>query len=191
MTPEQLDQWNRLRTLLHEAYQHAVRRGADMKAADMDCRLHFPEWNEVRDGADPLQPVIVQIYSYAFGPSRMHSWISPKSYLEPSGACFVVNDPLGEALKVVEVWHAREMGYTPNNDPDDLDNPHLLNPYPADDTYGTSGVLEERARQRAESGRPALMEKLLRSSAFGAFGLPGGGYLPTHTLFAGKQKKGT
>ncbi|MFE8916831.1 hypothetical protein [Streptomyces globisporus] len=84
-----------IQRLLDEAYDHYFKYSDGYcKSSEGHIALNFNHYFERRDGEAPGIKS-VEIYSYVFGPSRLHTFAST-----------------ADALGVVKVWHDREMQET-------------------------------------------------------------------------------
>lgn len=80
--------------LIDEAYRHWEKFSDDhhCKSAEGAVGIHFGNYFERRDG---VAKVRVEVYSYVFGPNRLHEF-----------------DSIDDALEEVRRWHAEEMSNT-------------------------------------------------------------------------------
>ncbi|MFF6928336.1 hypothetical protein [Streptomyces californicus] len=81
--------------LLDEAYEHYFSHESHCKSDEGYVGLHFNNVHDRRSG-DAFGIESVDVYSYALGPSRMHTFPSTSA-----------------ALEAVKEWHATEMAYDP------------------------------------------------------------------------------
>ena len=88
----QIQQIAELQRLLDEAYRHYFDNSDGYcKSSEGYVEVRFNNYFDRRDGK-PLEIIGVGVYSYVFGPRRMHDFGSVE-----------------EALTAVREWHAKEM----------------------------------------------------------------------------------
>jgi len=105
MTPKQLATLTEIRAVLRDAYAEYLAGGDPCtKSSDGHIQVKYPPfWH---DGWQEPEAYSIEIYSYALGPSRNHTWTKGKgkgSYADKYG-----DDPFAMALADVREWQ-REM----------------------------------------------------------------------------------
>lgn len=119
MTPVQVKTLRMIRQLLQEAYADHMLRGdgADRKSSDGKIEIYYPGlyyegWSDSSCEASGLG-----IYSYAFGPSRMHTWHKRTSERDIShNSDKRVDDPFATALVDVKQWLAYQLASANENE---------------------------------------------------------------------------
>lgn len=100
ITEQEMKDLEEIRRLLDEAYEHYFATSdGHCKSSEGHIALNFPNFFERKDGAG-LEVKSVEIYSYVFGPNRLHFFSST-----------------AEALGAVKKWHEREMQEDYEDDP--------------------------------------------------------------------------
>lgn len=105
MTPHQINVLNEIRSVLRESYTEYLACGDPCtKSSDGQIRVKYPPfWH---DGWQEPEAYSIEIYSYALGPSRNHTWTKGEgkdTYYDKYG-----DDPFSMALADVKEWQ-REM----------------------------------------------------------------------------------
>lgn len=102
ITEQEMKDLAEIRRLLDEAYDHYFENSdGHCKSSEGYISLNYPNYFERKDGAG-LGLRSVEIYSYVFGPNRLHFFKST-----------------AEALVAVKQWHEREMQETYEDDWDE------------------------------------------------------------------------
>lgn len=105
-----------VRTALLEAYQRLEELDGyvEGKFAEMRVGVEYPTWWDVVDGADPMEPDGLTIYSYALGPSRMHYFNRGPREEKPNYYTWYSPDPFATAVRVIreEWWPSEEESET-------------------------------------------------------------------------------
>jgi hypothetical protein len=94
LTTKDIDKLTEIQNLLDEGLDHYLQYESHCKSSEGYVSVSFSNSWERRDGKNPIG---VEVYSYALGPSRSH-------YFES----------IDEALEEVRKWHKAEMEYDYN-----------------------------------------------------------------------------
>lgn len=99
LTQQDLDNLTEIQNLLDEGLEHYLSYESHCKSSEGAVSVSLSNSWDRRDGSNPIT---VEVYSYALGPSRMHYF-----------------DSTQEALEEVRKWHKQEMEYVPDEDYDE------------------------------------------------------------------------
>ncbi len=119
MTPMQLKTLRLIRQLLQEAYADHMLRGdgACRKSSEGRIEIYYPGLDDEGWSDSSCEAHGLVIYSYAFGPSRMHTWHKRMSerYISDTRDTYV-DDPFAVALVDVKQWHADQLASENENE---------------------------------------------------------------------------
>lgn len=75
------------------------------KSGEMLVTVEYPTWWDVQDGADPMEPTALMVYSYTLGPSRSHYFYRAEKESHPNYYTWYGPNPFAIAERVIrEEW---------------------------------------------------------------------------------------
>lgn len=94
---------------MFQMYQHEAARDEfdHVKSSEGTVTVHYPRvWPAIAGECDFMRPSRVTVYSYHFGPSRLHEFELGESDRRVGPAHWQSPDPLSKAIEVVRGWAA-------------------------------------------------------------------------------------
>jgi hypothetical protein len=138
MTREQYAALKEIRRLMYEAMDDYLRRHNDgHKSSECSISVSYP--NHFEFPSDLMESDGLEIYSYALGPYRQHTFAKGSPRRNSAGV-YYSDDPFATALFTVRKWHERQLAREFAGDPPDDDRYEPPNPAESGAADGGDGV---------------------------------------------------